>query len=296
MGFDLNDLLRKKEIDPGQVLVFRHRPFEPELNKVLPWLAAAKPDVFNAYQQTQKEKLERVMTGAAYVASFIGHKPGKALFVGLYSIGASKPITQEEYWQVPANVEMKKYGMKGFTEEDGRSSCLWFDLVLTEFYAAWKGKLIVDWPPPDRSWWRRAHKNNFSVVAILEDSALIPAVPKGKEWKNMVFKRAELDILPMTLKSALSQWRGIYYIFDTSDGKGYVGSAYGDDNLLGRWMNYAASGHGGNALLRKRDPEGFRFSILERSSPDMETNDVIQLENTWKNRLHTRSPYGLNEN
>src|SRR5664279_2906610 len=97
LAMDLNDLLRKKEIDPRQVLVFRHRPFEPELNKVRPWLAAAKPDVFNAYQQTQKERLERVMTGAAYVASFIGHKPGKALFVGLYSIGASKPITQEEY-------------------------------------------------------------------------------------------------------------------------------------------------------------------------------------------------------
>jgi len=71
-------------------LVLRHRPSEPEINKVLPWLAAEKPVVFNAYQQTQGEKFEKAFQGAAYVASFVGYQPGKALFVGLYSIGKSK--------------------------------------------------------------------------------------------------------------------------------------------------------------------------------------------------------------
>lgn len=51
-------LLTENNIDPRDVLVLRHRPFEPELRKVLPWLAAEKPDVYNAYQQTQGEKLE----------------------------------------------------------------------------------------------------------------------------------------------------------------------------------------------------------------------------------------------
>ena len=121
---NLNDLLDIKKIDPQQVLVFRHVPREPELIKVLPWLAAEKPILFNAYQQTQGERLEKVMTRAAFVVSFIGREPGKALFIGLYSIGESKPLTREEYWQVPAYVEMKKFGMKGFTEESGRSSRL----------------------------------------------------------------------------------------------------------------------------------------------------------------------------
>ncbi len=48
----LNDLLIAKSIAPEKVLVLRHRPPESELNKVIPWLAAEKPDVFNAYQQT----------------------------------------------------------------------------------------------------------------------------------------------------------------------------------------------------------------------------------------------------
>src|SRR5436190_1005996 len=83
---------------------------------------------------------------------------------------------------------------------------------------------------------------------------------------------------PSTWKSKLSEWRAIYYIFDTSDGKGYIGSAYGDTNLLGRWRGYATRGHGGNHLLRQRDPQHFRFTILERVSPDMDPSDVIRLE------------------
>jgi hypothetical protein len=85
-------------------------------------------------------------------------------------------------------------------------------------------------------------------------------------------------------------------IFDVSDGKGYVGSAYGDGNLLGKWQEYATLGHGGNTLLRKRDPRQFRFSILQRVSPDMDANDVIRVEGTWKDRLHSRFPRGLNDN
>ncbi|HXZ12144.1 MAG TPA: GIY-YIG nuclease family protein [Candidatus Sulfotelmatobacter sp.] len=290
---ELNDLLRKNAIDPEKVLVLRHRPPEPELNKVLPWLAAEKPDMFNAYQQTQTEKVEKAMTGSDYVASFIGHQPGKAVFIALYEIRGSKSLTFEEFWKVPAYVEMKKkFGMKGLTEKSGRASILWFDLVVTEICASWKGKLVMGWPPPEISWWRRAHKNTFPIFAILDESILVPRL----EWNRIVFTWDELSVLPMRWQSALSQWRGIYYIFDASDRKGYVGSAYGDDNLLGRWQSYAASGHGGNALLRNRAPENFRFSILQTLPPDMEANDVIQLESSWKLRLHTHSPDGLNEN
>jgi hypothetical protein len=290
---NLNDLLLAKSVPLEQVLILRHRPSEPELRKVLPWLAAEKPPVFNAYQQTQGSRVETAMNNAKYVASFIGHEPGKALFVGLYSIEGSRPLTLEEFWRVPAYAEMKAFGMQGFTGEDGRSSVLWFDLALKDFYASWKGKLVIEWPGLERSWWRWADRNTMPVLAILEDSVLDAAMP---EWDEMTLTWEELGVLPTRWKSALSQWRGIYYIFDTSDGKGYVGSAYGNDNLLGRWRNYATLGHGENKLLRKRDPRKFRFTILQRVSPDMDSDDVIRLEGTWKERLHTRSPHGLNSN
>jgi GIY-YIG catalytic domain len=293
---NLNDLLRGKGIDPRHVLVLRHRPNEPELNKVLPWLAAEEPEVFNAYQQTQGERVERAMqamTGTGYVASFMGREPGKAVFVGLYSIGESTPLSRKEFWEVPAYVKLKAFGMRGFADERAGASVLWFDLTLTDFYADWKGKLIVGWPPPERSWWRRAHRNEIRVMAVLEESALDAAM---KRWDEVEFTWEELAILPMRWRSKLSEWRGVYFIFDTRDGKGYVGSAYGDSNLFGRWRNYAASGHGGNRLLRLRDPRTFQFTILQRVSPDMDAKDVVQLETSWKKRLHTYAPYGLNDN
>lgn len=251
--------------------------------------------MFNAYQQSQGEKVEKTMTSARYVASFIGHEPGKALFVGLYSIEGWKPLSRRQFWRIPANVELNAFGMNGFTEESGRSSILWFDLVLTEFYALWKGKLIVGWPPLDRNWHRWAHKpkNEMPVLAILDECALDAGMP---EWNEINLAWEDLGVLPTRWRSTLSQWRGIYYIFDTSDGKGYVGSAYGDSNLLGRWLAYASNGHGGNRLLRQRDPRHFRFTILQRVSPDMDAGDVIRLESTWKERLHTRQPFGLNDN
>jgi hypothetical protein len=116
------------------------------------------------------------------------------------------------------------------------------------------------------------------------------------EWDAINLTWEELRALPTRWKSALSQWRGIYYIFDSSDGKGYVGAAYGADNMLGRWLSYAKRGHGGNRLLRQRDPQNLRFTILQRVSPDMEPGDVIRLEASWKERLHTRAPLGLNDN
>lgn len=95
--------------------------------------------------------------------------------------------------------------------------------------------------------------------------------------------------------TALSQLPCIYFILDAADGKGYVGKASGEANLYGRWINYGASGDGGNKLLRGRPPDQFRFSILEVLSSSMTGNEVDQRESNWKRRLHTRE-FGLNIN
>jgi hypothetical protein len=114
-------------------------------------------------------------------------------------------------------------------------------------------------------------------------------------WNELSLTWSELTLLPSKWRAALAEWRGIYFILDASDGKGYVGSAYGRANILGRWVGYAKSGHGGNALLRARDCRNLRFSILQRVSPDMPADDVIRLEDVWKSRLHTRA-FGMNDN
>ena len=57
-------------------------------------------------------------------------------------------------------------------DDSGPNDVAWFDLSQTDFYAGWKGHLIIGWPPPERSWWRHAHRNDFPILALLEDSAL----------------------------------------------------------------------------------------------------------------------------
>ena len=87
-----NDLL-PENIDPKDVMVFRHCPKERELRKVLAWLVDEKPELFNAYQQTQGTIVEKAMKRRAkFVASFIGHEAAKAVFVGLYKVDGYKPF------------------------------------------------------------------------------------------------------------------------------------------------------------------------------------------------------------
>ena len=115
------------------------------------------------------------------------------------------------------------------------------------------------------------------------------------DWRTLVFRWDELNRIPKSWKAALREWRGIYYIFDTRTKKGYVGSAYGNENLIGRWLGYAKTGHGGNRRLRALNPDSFRFSILERMSQDTSPEEIIKRENEWKIRLHSRE-FGLNDN
>jgi len=89
-------------------------------------------------------------------------------------------------------------------------------------------------------------------------------------WDKLVLSWEQLKVRPTKWKVKLSEWKGIYCIFDASIGNGYIGSAYGRDNILGRWLNYSRSGHEGHVLLQDRDPGEFRFSILQRVSPDMD--------------------------
>lgn len=290
----LNELLAAVEVDPKRTLVLRHRPTEPAFRKALPLLPGNRLDLFEAYQSYQGEQVELsyMKRLGGWLASFIEYDVGKAVFVGIYRIDDAEKITREEFWAKPEQNELHALGNPGWKPKEERDERFYFALQRLPAYEDWRGKLIISWPP-GRAWTRRAHETPLNVLAIREDSFFAGALPS---WDMIDFSWAELQILPNQMKAALEQWRGIYMIWDGWDGKSYVGSAYGGTNLLGRWLSYASTGHGGNKLLRKRDPAAFRFSILQRVSPDLSADEVIGLENSWKVRLHTRAPFGLNEN
>lgn len=288
----LATILDELSIDPKTVLVMRHQPYEPQLRMLFPQIALELRDVYNEYQSTQGTRSESAMRNASYIASFVADGSSRALFIGIFKIEGFENISREVWLTKPGNQRLISYGMSQW-RDDPRNELLWFDLHLTEHYQNFFGRLSVDWPVPDRSWYRWADKNHFPIRAIYEENALEKPIIK---WDDLLLGWNELNILSRKQRDSLSHWRGVYLITDESDRMAYVGSAYGAENLLGRWLNYAKSGHGGNKLLRVRNPSNFHFSILQILPHDMVPEDVIRIENSWKARLRTRSPYGLNEN
>ena len=80
-----------------------------------------------------------------------------------------------------------------------------------------------------------------------------------------------------------------------SSGEIYIGSAYGSEGLWGRWSNYAKNVHGGNKLLKNRDPNNFQWSIVWTVSRSMSERDFIKLEAMEKLK-HGSQVHGLNDN
>jgi hypothetical protein len=287
---DFNALLRLVEVDPAETVIVRHVPVEKPLKRVLPWLVVERPDLWLAYQRIQWRSLEKAMASARYVASFIGQEPVTATFAGVYKIGERQVLDFEGYRSFPGNSELEQLGMSGRSAD--MPECLAFDLDPLPHYSEWVGRLTVTWPKPYQQWWRWGGRGSFPVLAIEAESRFVRGMP---DWKDLVLSWNELQCLPVSWKAALAQWRGIYLIYDAERKAGYVGSAYGADNLLRRWSDYAKTGHGGNRELRNSKPADLLFSILQLTSPDLDATDVIALENSWKARLHTFH-YGLNAN
>lgn len=289
---EFNTLLTLQGISPGETILVRHRPREPELDRHLPRIVAERPDLYQNFQQFQGRILEKALHRARFLASFIRSGSARALFTGLYEVGGHEMLTREQARTMPASQELMAMGMRGFQpEQEKRDRIACFEMRPVDFYTRWIGKLSIEWPGGERSWWRWAHRNTMPVHAIAEESMLVMRLP---EWPDIRLAWDELQMLPLSWRLSLAQWRGVYLIHDRSSGRSYVGSAYGEDNILGRWLNYAASGHGGNQKLRPLNPKNFVFTILQLVAPDMPADDVIRLEETWKYRLHTRGDHGLN--
>lgn len=98
------------------------------------------------------------------------------------------------------------------------------------------------------------------------------------DWNKLVVTWSEMTILPQSWLARLRNWRGVYLIRDSSDGRLYVGSAYGIENIEGRWKNYLSNLHGSNKHLKARNPQNFVFSILQIVAHDLPADEVIAID------------------
>ena len=101
---------------------------------------------------------------------------------------------------------------------------------------------------------------------------------------------------------ALSSVKGVYMIVDGNTGKLYVGSAYGEEGIWGRWASYVNTFHGGNYELEKlynEKGEGyfeeFKYIILQILPMKISDKEIIEIESKYKERFLTRE-FGWNAN
>ena len=167
-----------------------------------------------------------------------------------------------------------------------------FDLEWLEVSLAHSERIMVRWgrPAGARAWSQWAARQEKEIIELRMERRE-PPFPGFSRFMGQI---SEIPSLPEAWRGALASVRGIYLLVSEA-GEQYVGSATGQEGLLGRWLAYAANGHGGNVLLRARGHRDYAVSILEVASPDMSKDDILAREAHWKDKLGARA-HGLNQN
>ena len=171
--------------------------------------------------------------------------------------------------------------------------------VLSE-YQKYFGRLIVKYKNKAQNMVRLAKSviDDCEIAQILPDTFDNDIFP-GYDKVNVSWQELSRVIEKESWKTALQNQKGVYLITDISCGKMYVGSAYGDNMILGRWQSYIETGHGGNIELRKLNKEhiqqNFKFSVLDIFKSTVDDQLIIARESWWKSVLLTRE-FGYNKN
>ncbi len=288
----LNVLLRDAGIAPEETAVILHTPKTPTLRRRLPWLAAERPDIFNAYQSIHSDSEGATLKTRRFLLSFVWISDGRQVFVSAYNVEGWEDWDLDRLDGAPAFAALAEMGdvwASAYARERGRSTHPVFTLTPHPALRAYSGRLVIA-KPSGRRLNRLAENLDAEVLALSETSLLVSAPPA---WRDFIVTGPELRDLPRDWAARLKEWRGIYLIVDEVDGARYVGAAYGAENLLGRWRTHVAGDRGVTRDLTDRDPMRFRFSILELLAPTATIEEVTAMEQTWMDRLHTKQ-FGLN--
>lgn len=174
-------------------------------------------------------------------------------------------------------------------------------------YSAYVGRLKIKLEKPSRgrAFLLENHLNKMIIAEILKQpysGAIFPGYEKINHDFSIllpIFRNEKPD-----WKAALVNVKGVYVIMDKSNGKKYVGSAYGDSGIWARWSCYLGTGHGWNDELTKLiKQEGydyasknFRLTLLEYRSMKVDDKVIIDRESYWKEVFLSRGSYGYNKN
>lgn len=173
-------------------------------------------------------------------------------------------------------------------------------------YEPFVGRLKITLKRPGRV--RAVNFENHYAGLIV--SEILPEPYTGEPFPGYDQIDLEFPMLENLISRQRSDWKtmlenakGVYLITDTSNGKRYVGSAYGVAGIWSRWECYVGTGHGYNddltAIISQKTLDyarkHFRFTLLEYYAMKTDKDTITKREQYWKHILMSRK-YGYNKN
>ena len=275
-----SDVLRKVGIDPAKVKIIRHALSDRRFK------ACYDSQKVEEYTRHQRKELDQ---GYEYWVTFISDQGTLCKLHALYRVGNAVVDTPDVCPEGLPEIEAREF----------RGEKLYFDLEHLDTLREYENRLIIDWGKGTRTWHQKGTTEK-EIVSIQGDSF------PGFEDLCLSYDRLQMLIKnPSGYEAwyaAISSVNAIYLITDKKTGAQYIGSAYNNNGLWGRWTSYITTGgHGGNVKMMEviqKNPErchDLQFSVLQILSKAMTKDDIIQAENRWKKKLLTKE-FGWNDN
>ncbi|MCK8058402.1 MULTISPECIES: GIY-YIG nuclease family protein [unclassified Fusibacter] len=225
-----------------------------------------------------------------YDGQFWNFSKTKSFKVGQLAIGLIRIF--DDKWLL--------FDISEITKDLDRLNDVGYEYETLEQYKGYYGRLIVKYKNKSQNMIRNA-------ASVIQDCSVYEILPEyfnddffpGYENINLTWYELKNIIDKKDWKAALENQKGVYLITDTSNNKRYVGSAYGEHMILGRWKDYVQTLHGGNKKLKELDQEyikhNFRYSLLEIYKSTTEDKIIINREHYWMNVLLSRNDdFGYN--
>jgi hypothetical protein len=220
------------------------------------------------------------------------YNKNKSYKEGQITIGFIKIKNNEDFWLL--------FHVGRVTKDLNIFNGVGYEYEILKEYEKYFGRLIIKFKNTSQNMIRTAVSviDHCEVVQLLPDTFDNDIFP-GYDKVNLSWQELSRVLEKESWKTALQNQKGIYLISDVTNGKKYIGAAYGETMILGRWRSYIKTGHGGNSGLKKLEfdyiKRNFRYSILDIYKSTTDDYVIIERENWWKEVLQTRK-FGYNEN
>jgi hypothetical protein len=271
LGF--NYLLEAAGVDIRRARLLRHQSGRAQVARAPYDLWRSDDGRFELYQRIQSGSYFK---DCRWIASFVATPWDETLFVGVYLVGTPGVAPPATFCPVTGKDE---------------TGAIFYDLQPSEQLSEFRGRILVDWGKGYRTWVQRPDRNDKPIVEIRRQVA----DPPFPGFLNFTWPIRELAAVPRSWAEALTAIGGVYLLVCRTTGRQYIGSAYGAGGFWYRWQVYLQTGHGNNEAMRLLESHDFQVSVLECAPPHLTPDEVIRLENRWKDKLQTRA-FGLNRN